>query len=758
MLIADIPTLFLAAIATSLLLAVSLATMARGTGMEALKPWAYALLLHTTAYVLFALRGAIPDVVSIVGANTAESLFVALWVLALARFQKRSLHSALLFAPVALTALVFYALLHDLTMRILLGNPILIFQELTLMYLLRRAPGETASAGRSLLVVSMAVTVLLTAFRVLAVALGHEQVSSLTARSSLQTLIFLTGSVIPLAGSLGFVFMMKERSDRLIEEGRRTLDAIVDSAEETIAMFRRDGTLIRMNRKGAERFHMTPEEMTGMNLTEMMPPEVAGPRLANLQRVTASGKTEHLVDQRGGRVYRQTYYPVAGESDRVVVYATDITEVLASEDALRHSEEHFRAFFERSMVGMATTSPAKGWLEVNQALCDILGYPREELLQKTWVDLTHADDIAADVAEFERVVAGEKDEYVMDKRFIRKDGAIVYAYIAARCVRSAGGGIDYFVALIEDISERKAREAELAQRLAEMTALNQRIEDAQLQLLQSEKMASIGQLAAGVAHELNNPIGFVHSNLGTLETYLEDIFEIANACELAAAQAANPEDFAHIDALKAEKDFDFVKADIFQLMHESKDGLSRVKKIVQDLKDFSRVDDVEWQWADLHHCLDSTLNIVWNELKYKCTVNKQYADALPQIHCLPSQLNQVFMNLLVNAAQAIPEKGEITIITTHPDQDSVRISVRDTGSGIAAENLARIFDPFFTTKPVGKGTGLGLSIAYGIIQRHKGRIEARSTVGEGTTFIITLPVDSQGGKVSGTAAPSAPTP
>ena len=259
MLIADIPTLFLAAIATSLLLAVSLATMARGTGMEALKPWAYALLLHTTAYVLFALRGAIPDVVSIVGANTAESLFVALWVLALARFQKRSLHSALLFAPVALTALVFYALLHDLTMRILLGNPILIFQELTLMYLLRRAPGETASAGRSLLVVSMAVTVLLTAFRVLAVALGHEQVSSLTARSSLQTLIFLTGSVIPLAGSLGFVFMMKERSDRLIEEGRRTLDAIVDSAEETIAMFRRDGTLIRMNRKGAERFHMTPE-------------------------------------------------------------------------------------------------------------------------------------------------------------------------------------------------------------------------------------------------------------------------------------------------------------------------------------------------------------------------------------------------------------------------------------------------------------------------------------------------------------------
>jgi PAS domain S-box-containing protein len=679
-------------------------------------------------------------------------------VLALARFQKRSLHSALLFAPVALTVVVFFGFAHDLTMRILLGNPILIFQELTLLYLLRRAPGETASAGRSLLVVSMAVTVLLTIFRVFAVALGIEQVASLTTRSSLQTLMFLTGLVIPLVGSLGFVFMMKERSDRLIEEGRRTLDAIVNSAEETIAMFHRDGTLIQMNRRGAERFHMAPEQMTGLNMTELMPPEVAASRLAVIRRVAGGNRGEKLVDQRDGHTYRQTFYPVAGQSDRVVVYAVDVTEALVAEEALRRSEEHFRAFFERSMVGMATTSPTKGWLEVNQALCDILGYPREELLQKTWAELTHADDIATDIAEFERVVAGEKDEYAMDKRFIRKDGTIVYAYIAARCVRSAGGAIDYFVALIEDISERKAREAELAQGLAEMTALNRRIEDAQLQLLQSEKMASIGQLAAGVAHELNNPIGFVHSNLGTLETYLEDIFEIANACESAAAQAANPADFARIDALKAEKDFDFLKTDIFQLMHESKDGLSRVKKIVQDLKDFSRVDDVEWQWADLHHCLDSTLNIVWNELKYKCTVNKQYAEALPQIHCLPSQLNQVFMNLLVNAAQAIAEKGEITICTTHPDENTVRISVSDTGSGIAAENLARIFDPFFTTKPVGKGTGLGLSIAYGIIQRHKGRIEARSTPGSGTTFIITLPVDSQGDSVSGTAVPSAPTP
>jgi signal transduction histidine kinase len=276
-----------------------------------------------------------------------------------------------------------------------------------------------------------------------------------------------------------------------------------------------------------------------------------------------------------------------------------------------------------------------------------------------------------------------------------------------------------------------------------MTSLNHKLEAAQVQLLQSEKMASIGQLAAGVAHELNNPIGFVHSNLGTLENYLKDIFEIATACETAAATAANPTDFARIDALKAEKDFDYLKTDVFQLMRESRDGLSRVKKIVQDLKDFSRVGETEWQWADIHQCLDSTLNIVWNELKYKCTVDKQYAAALPQIRCLPSQLNQVFMNLLLNAAQAIPDRGEITISTRQTGEDAIQIAIHDSGMGIPAENLQRIFDPFFTTKPIGKGTGLGLSIVWGIVGKHHGKMDVSSTVGAGTTFTITLPVQQQ---------------
>jgi signal transduction histidine kinase len=165
-----------------------------------------------------------------------------------------------------------------------------------------------------------------------------------------------------------------------------------------------------------------------------------------------------------------------------------------------------------------------------------------------------------------------------------------------------------------------------------------------------------------------------------------------------------------------------------------------VRKIVSDLKEFSHAGDNDWHWADVHHGLDTTLNIVWNELKYKCTVTKHYGE-LPKLHCLPSQLNQVFMNLLVNAAQAIESKGEITITTECLDVAHVRISISDNGSGMPPDVLAHIFQPFYTTKPVGKGTGLGLSLARGIIERHHGKIDVLSVVGKGTTFTITLPVD-----------------
>ena len=277
----------------------------------------------------------------------------------------------------------------------------------------------------------------------------------------------------------------------------------------------------------------------------------------------------------------------------------------------------------------------------------------------------------------------------------------------------------------------------------DLTATGQRLGEAQSHLLQADKMASVGQLAAGVAHEINNPIGYVYSNLGTLEKYVQNTFNLLDQYELAENSITDVAVLAKLKAAKDQLDIAYLKEDLRTLMAESKDGITRVKSIVQNLKDFSHVDAKdEWHYTDLHAGLNSTLNIVNNEIKYKAAVIREFGQ-LPQVECLASQLNQVFMNLLVNASHAIEEHGTITI-RTGTGKDEVWVAVSDTGKGIPPENIKKIFDPFFTTKPVGQGTGLGLSLSYGIIQKHQGRIEVQSEVGIGTTFRVWLPVKHVG--------------
>jgi two-component system NtrC family sensor kinase len=265
---------------------------------------------------------------------------------------------------------------------------------------------------------------------------------------------------------------------------------------------------------------------------------------------------------------------------------------------------------------------------------------------------------------------------------------------------------------------------------------------AQSQFVQQEKMASIGQLAAGVAHEINNPIGFVTSNLGTLQKYMGRVGEFLHRQAELFPQAAGDDRALRLAQIRKQLKIEPILEDLPALIAESLDGVERVRKIVQNLKSFSRIDQSDYSLADINQCLDDTLNIIWNELKYKCTVKKEYGD-LPQTRCYPQQLNQVFMNLLVNAAQAIESKGEI-VITTRASETEITIAIADSGSGIPPENLGRIFEPFFTTKEVGKGTGLGLSITYDIVtKKHGGRIEVTSEPGKGTTFVVTLPVKTE---------------
>ena len=250
----------------------------------------------------------------------------------------------------------------------------------------------------------------------------------------------------------------------------------------------------------------------------------------------------------------------------------------------------------------------------------------------------------------------------------------------------------------------------------------------------------MSQLAAGVAHEINNPIGYIFSNFGTLEKYLTGLLQMLGAYERAESRHSDAQTVSALVSLRQELELDFLKEDIPTLMRESKEGIVRVRKIVQDLKDFSHVDaNPDWQWANLNQGIDSTLNVINNELKYKADVVKEYGD-IPEVQCMPSQINQVVMNLVVNAAHAMgPARGTITV-RTGVDADQVWLEVSDTGSGIPADVLPRIFDPFYTTKPVGKGTGLGLSLSYGIIQKHHGRIEVQTEAGQGSAFRVTLPV------------------
>lgn len=295
--------------------------------------------------------------------------------------------------------------------------------------------------------------------------------------------------------------------------------------------------------------------------------------------------------------------------------------------------------------------------------------------------------------------------------------------------------------LQKEIAERKLAEGRLEKAYTEL-------KNAQMQMVQQEKMASIGQLAAGVAHEINNPMGFIISNLSSLKGYTgkiaaflkvqdETVAELTKVCVEKNVNEKMTSLFQRLKEAKRSQKIDYIMGDTEDLIKETQEGADRVKNIVQDLKGFARMTIDDSTLADINAGLESTINIIWNELKYKATLEKDFGD-IPLIECNLGQLNQVFMNILLNAAQAIDIQGEIHI-KTWAENDNVLVSIADTGCGMPPEVINRIFEPFFTTKEVGKGTGLGLSICYEIIKKHCGEIKVDSKTGEGTTFTVKIP-------------------
>jgi signal transduction histidine kinase len=298
------------------------------------------------------------------------------------------------------------------------------------------------------------------------------------------------------------------------------------------------------------------------------------------------------------------------------------------------------------------------------------------------------------------------------------------------------GRLAHMIEFAVDITECKEALVKLDAKNEELRQTCAKLQSAQQQLVHQEKLAIIGQLAAGVAHEINNPVGFITSNLGTMRRHVETLH---GAMDLLLAEVS-PDRRAEIETMLQRRKIAFIRQDVGDILDECGQGLDRINRIVRGLKNFSRHDQEQLEEADLNGCLEETLNMVWNELKYKARVVKEFGE-LPRVLCMPGLLEQVFVNLLVNAAQAMEQEGQITLRTWLREQD-VFVAISDTGCGIPADRLERIFMPFFTTKAAGKGTGLGLSISREIVQRHGGTIAVESEEGKGTTFLVQLPLRS----------------
>ncbi len=532
---------------------------------------------------------------------------------------------------------------------------------------------------------------------------------------------------------------------RSVVASRARVRAVVDNAAEAIITIDARGTVQSFNPAACTIFGYSTDEVIGRNVKMLMPEPYRSGHDGYIARFLETGRgaiigrgTREVQGQyKGGRVFplELAVSETVLNGERVFIgMARDVSErKLAEENTAR-----LTAILEATTDLVCIWDTRGEAIYLNAAARSLRGAERETDLGGNSIGECYPPWASRIMLGQALSTAASGEVWRGETEFLGHCGKAVPVSQVVMAHKS-GGEVRMYSSVMRDISDRKRTEEELRQHNAELNQANQKLQETQSQLLQSEKMASIGQLAAGVAHEINNPIGYVHSNLGTLEKYLQDMLEVLDGYEAAEEAIVDNEILSRVRATKEKADLSYLREDLAALMKESKEGITRVKKIVQDLKDFSHVDaGEEWLTADLHQGLDSTLNIVWNEVKYKAEVRKEYGE-IPGVECLPSQINQVFMNLLVNAAHAIEERGVITI-RTGQEGDMVWVEIADTGKGIGIDNLKRIFDPFFTTKPVGKGTGLGLSLSYSIVQKHHGQIEVKSEEGLGTTFTVWLPV------------------
>ena len=557
----------------------------------------------------------------------------------------------------------------------------------------------------------------------------------------------------PVAGENGepvaVVGIIRDVTDSMLlrsfRQARELMRIVEEAVPDAIITMNASGEVLSANQAVRGIFGVAPEDLRRHGIEMILPPDLRDRHREFMARAAARGR---LTDGKG-KVETTAVTKERGEVDVELTLAMwnrggepmftavvrDITErkKIESERQQKHEEladsysrieaikKEWQLILDSVPEPVLMADADDCIVRCNHALAELVGMRYPEIIGRQWKEFVGSRGLE------------DGDFWGDNLTMVHRETDRVYA-VRVNSLMS-DGGVPGTVVVFRDVTDEFRMTKELEDAYA-------KLKQAQSQLLQQEKMASIGQLAAGVAHEINNPVGFIASNLGSMSRYAERLRQYVEAVEERAGD--DPE----LSALRKKLKIDFILDDLGDLVRECIEGTDRVRDIVLNLKSFSRIDQSGEKPADINECIESTLKIVWNELKYKATVEKELGE-LPLTLCHAQQLNQVFMNLLVNAAQAISDKGKITIRSWCAEgrngKKSIFVSISDTGCGIPPDQIDRIFEPFYTTKDVGKGTGLGLAIVYDIVtSKHGGDIRVESEVGKGTTFTVEIPVREDG--------------